>query len=54
MIAFFVLATFPIALIVGGLVRRYPSSARIAALWPALLTVMLSAEMFGCAQCWAA
>jgi multicomponent Na+:H+ antiporter subunit A len=46
-IAFFVLATFPIALIVGGLVRRYPGWARAAALWPALLTVMLSAEMAG-------
>jgi len=46
-IAFFVLATFPIALIVGGLVRRYPSSARIAASWPAVLTVIVSAEMFG-------
>jgi multicomponent Na+:H+ antiporter subunit A len=45
-IAFLVLATFPIALIVGLLVRRYPSSARIAASWPALLTVLMSAEMF--------
>ncbi len=45
MIAFFALATFPIALIVGALVRRYSRAAPIAALWPALLTVMLSAEM---------
>ena len=47
MIAFFILATFPIALIVGALLRQYRNVARIAALWPALLTVMLSAEMFG-------
>ncbi len=47
MIAFAVIATFPIALIVGWLVRRDPTWARIAALWPAVLTVMLSAEMAG-------
>ena len=45
MIASLVLATFPLALLVGGLVARYPTSARVAAAWPALLTVMLSAEM---------
>ncbi len=47
MIAFLVLATFPIARLVGGLVRRYPNVARVAALWPLVLTVMLSAEMLG-------
>ena len=31
MIAFFVLATFPIALLAGALVSRYPSAARLAA-----------------------
>ena len=46
MIAFFVLATFPIALIAGALVRRYPRAAGIAAVWPALVAVMLSAELF--------
>ena len=50
MLAFVVLATFPIALIVGGLVRRYQGAARIAALWPALLTALLAAEMVGVLQ----
>ena len=45
MIEYFVLATFPYALVAGVLISRYPGSARIAAVWPALLTAMLSREL---------
>ena len=45
MIAFFLLATFVVALIAGWLVSRYPSLARITALWPALLAVMVLQEL---------
>ena len=51
MIELFVLATFPFALVAGALVWRYPGFARIAALWPALLTAMLSAGTDQLAQC---
>ena len=46
MLAYLVLATFPVALLAGAMIGRYPATARIAALWPALLTVMLSQELF--------
>jgi multicomponent Na+:H+ antiporter subunit A len=41
-----ILATFAIALIAGWLVGRSPRAAWITAAWPALLTAMLSAELF--------
>jgi multicomponent Na+:H+ antiporter subunit A len=41
-IAFAVLATFPVALITGGLINRYPRAAQAAALWPVLLTIAVS------------
>lgn len=45
MIAFFILATFAVALISGWLVKRYPGAARIIAIWPAALAVMIAAEL---------
>ena len=50
MIELFVLATFPFALVAGVLVSRYPGFARIAAVWPALLTAMLSRELIDSPQ----
>jgi multicomponent Na+:H+ antiporter subunit A len=44
-IAVFVLATFPVALLAGAVVSRYPAAARMVAVWPALLAVMLSAAL---------
>ena len=41
----FLLATFAVAPIVGWLVSRNPALARITALWPALLAVMVSQEL---------
>ncbi len=46
MIAFLVLATFAIAPLAGWLVSRYPRMARFTAAWPALLAVVLSAELW--------
>ncbi len=44
MIAFFILSPFVVALLFGWLVGRYPVTARILAVWPALLTAVLATE----------
>ncbi len=45
MIAWFILSPFAAALIAAWLVQRSPGSARILAAWPAVLTIVLSAEL---------
>ena len=45
MIAFFILSPFVVALLFGWLVGRYPVTARILAVWPALLTAVLATEL---------
>ncbi len=44
-IAFFILSPFAVALLAAWLVRRAPGAARMLAVWPALLTIVLSAEL---------
>jgi multicomponent Na+:H+ antiporter subunit A len=44
-IGFVVLATFPVALIAGVLVSRYPRAAPVVAVWPALVAAMLIGEL---------
>jgi multicomponent Na+:H+ antiporter subunit A len=44
-IAFFILSPFAVALLAPWLVSRSPRSARILAVWPAILTVVLSMEL---------
>ncbi len=45
MIAFFILSPFAVALLSAWLVRRSPGAARILAVWPAILAIVLSAEL---------
>lgn len=44
MIAFFILSPFVVALLSGWIIGRYPRTAPIAAVWPAILTVVLATE----------
>jgi multicomponent Na+:H+ antiporter subunit A len=43
--AVFILSPFAVALLAALLVARYPGSARALAVWPAILTVVLSREL---------
>jgi multicomponent Na+:H+ antiporter subunit A len=43
-IVFLILSPFLVAPLAAWLIPRYPRAARLFALWPALLTVMLGAE----------
>ena len=45
MIAFFIVSPFVVALPAAWLATRFPGAARFLAAWPAILTVVLSAEL---------
>lgn len=45
MTAFFILSPFAVALLAAWLVSRRPRAARILAIWPAVLTVVLAREL---------
>jgi multicomponent Na+:H+ antiporter subunit A len=44
-IAVFILSPFAVALLAPWVVRHYPRSARVLALWPAILAVVLAGEL---------
>jgi multicomponent Na+:H+ antiporter subunit A len=44
-VPFAVLTTFPVALALGALIGRYRASARLVAIWPALLTAALLRQL---------